>query len=101
MRRFTSKREDGSHLVVSEEIHAEKEGFAGPAIEALAAYESMYEVLVQQHKNAEEKLEQFKAQGKLKTSTAQQLLAQKLTYSSMLNLIDLCMNDGQNGDDRP
>ena len=47
----------------------------------------MQEMLEAQYEKTAERLEVLKAQGKLKTAQAQQLLAQKLTYSNMLGLI--------------
>lgn len=88
MERLTEKRDDGTYFVAADDVECGDGVCAGAAVERLAAYENMHELVETQYAQAAEKLETFKAQGRLKTSQAQQLLAQKLTYSSMLNLIE-------------
>ena len=74
MERITQKREtlpDG--------------GYAGAAVERLAQYEDALELAEQQWRSASDKLDALKAQGKSRSATAQQLLAQKVTFATMLH----------------
>ncbi|MEG0374132.1 MAG: hypothetical protein RR672_00745 [Raoultibacter sp.] len=86
--RITAKQEDGTDCASESLIRVEAGDCSGPLIERLAAYENMHELIERQYTQAAEKLEALKGQGRIKSSQAQQLLAQKLTYSSMLNLIE-------------
>lgn len=87
MERMTAKREEGGFEVDASLVECGEGTCRGQAIDRLAAYEDMHEMLEVQYRKTAERLETLKAQGKLKTAQAQQLLAQKLTYSGMLGLI--------------
>ncbi|MEQ3363669.1 hypothetical protein [Raoultibacter massiliensis] len=87
MERLTAKRDEGGYEVDAGLIECGEGTCRGRAIDRLAAYEDMQEMLEAQYEKTAERLEVLKAQGKLKTAQAQQLLAQKLTYSNMLGLI--------------
>lgn len=89
MERMTIAKKDGRYSVSTDEIECGEETCTGPAIDRLAAYEDMHEAVELQYQQAAEKLEKFKAQGNLKSTTAQTLIAQKLTFANMLGLIDL------------
>lgn len=88
MERMTIKQEDGTYRALESVVHLEEAQYVGPLVEKLAAYENMHELVERQYKQAAEKLETLKGQGRIKSSQAQQLLTQKLTYASMLNLIE-------------
>ncbi len=88
MARLTTKHEDGTYTVDASEVMRTIEGsYTGSAIERLAAFEDAVEVTELQLASVVEKLEDLKARGSLRTATAQQLLAQKLTYSTTLRLM--------------
>lgn len=88
MERMTAKCGDGSYAVALDAIALiEEGGFAGPAVERLAAFENAAEVAQCQLARAAERLDELKAQGRLRSAAAQQLLAQKLTYSTMLHMM--------------
>lgn len=89
MERFTIAAKSGCYAVSNDLIVFGDSVCTGEAIDRLAAYENMHEAIEQHYEQAAEKLEALKAQGKLKSTTAKTLLAQKITYSSMMNLIDL------------
>lgn len=89
MERMTIAEKDGHYSVSADEIECGEETCTGSAIDRLAAYEDMHEAVELQYQQAAEKLEKFKAQGNVKSTTAQTLIAQKLTYANMLSLIDL------------
>ena len=61
--------------------------WTGPAIERLAALEDAIELIKTQRAEAAEKLERLKAQGRIRSAQAQQLLSQKLMLSSMLTML--------------
>ena len=98
MDRFTKKLEDDSYVVaaapVSENgerppIVETAEGFTGEAIDRLAGFENAYELLEKQVEEISRKVEALKAQNKIRSAQGQQLVAQKITYSSMFNLFDV------------
>ncbi len=90
MERLTVKREDGTYAVDATSIEALPNGsFGGEAIARLAAYETALEQVEAQKAAAVARLEEYKAKGKLRSASAQQLLAQKLTYSTMLRLMNV------------
>ncbi|MEA5019925.1 MAG: hypothetical protein VB027_06115 [Gordonibacter sp.] len=89
MDRLTIKHKDGTYTVDAAEVVCVMEGsYAGSAIERLAAFEDAIETVELQLAAVSEKLENLKARGSLRTATAQQLLAQKLTYSTLLRLMN-------------
>lgn len=87
MDRLTFAMGDGSHVVAADAVSAVPEGYAGVAIERLAAFEDAVEVVEAQLASIEPRLEELKARGRIRSSEAQQLLAQKLSYRSMLHMM--------------
>ena len=88
MERLTVKRDEGHYTASIDTIQVEGNQCSGRLVERLAAYENSREMIEQQYNQATDKLASFKSQGRLKSSQAQQLLAQKLTYASMLRLLE-------------
>lgn len=86
--RLTFRREDGSYAVAADALSAAPEGYAGNAIERLAAFENAIGVVEEQLAAVEPRLEELKAAGRIRGAQAQQLLAQKLTYTSMLHMLE-------------
>lgn len=89
MDRLTKKRADGAAVVAGDAVREVKGGYSGAAIERLAAYEDAVEVVSSQLASIDPRLEELKARGRIRSAEAQQLLAQKLTYSSMLHLMGI------------
>ena len=58
------------------------------SMEKLAAYERMQEAVKKGYEDTRERMERLKAQGKVKSVTYSQLMAQKLTYKHMLALYE-------------
>lgn len=89
MRRITTKPDAAIPVVAADQVIAREDGTCtGPAIEALARYEDALELVEQQLACVAQKLDAHKQRGSLRTATAQQLLAQKLTYASILSAMD-------------
>lgn len=90
MQRITEKQPDGTYHVGPSHIEQLSDtAFGGEAIERLAAMENALEVVEQQYESVSKKLEELKAKGKIRSATAQQMLAQKLTYSTMLGMMEI------------
>ena len=87
MERLTRKRGDGTYVASESAVRAEADGYAGEAIERLAAFENAIEVVEAQLASIEPRLDELKARGRIRSSEAQQLLAQKLTYTSTLHMM--------------
>lgn len=86
MNRITSKS-DGVYTAPSDAVAIEAERAMGEAIERLGMFEDAVELIELQLARATEKLDDLKAKGKIRSAQGQQLLAQKLTYSSTLTLL--------------
>ena len=86
MERITQKRDGAAHGVDATASETLPDGgYAGAAVERLAQYEDALELAEQQWRSASDKLDALKAQGKSRSATAQQLLAQKVTFATMLH----------------
>ena len=81
MKRLTSRAEDGSASVDPTLLDA--------AIRRLAAYEDMHDDLEARLADLTEKLEQRKAEGALKGSAGNQLLAQKVALKTTIGMFDI------------
>lgn len=86
MNRITSKT-DGVYTAPPGAVAIEAERATGEAIERLGMFEDAVELIEQQLARATAKLDDLKARGKIRSALGQQLLAQKLTYSSTLTLL--------------
>lgn len=88
MERMTEKREDGTAAIEAGLIEARDDGsFGGAAIERLASLEDALEVVEGQLASTVSRLDELKAAGRARGSSAQQLLAQKVTYTTLLHLM--------------
>lgn len=89
MERITTQLDDGTYFAASESIDKSDQGYSGRAIERLAAFENAYELLENKVEDLARKVDLLKAQNKINSSQGRQLVAQKITYSSMFNLLDI------------
>lgn len=87
MERFTFAASDGSRAVSESAIVVATEGYSGAAIERLGAFEDAVEAIEAQLSSIEPRLEELKARGRIRSAEAQQLLAQKLSFRSMLHMM--------------
>ena len=89
MERMTFKSQTQGHAAPLETIHVEGDAVAGPAIDRLGACVYAVELVDQQLARTSAKLDELKARGRIRSAQGQQLLAQKITYSSVLSLMGL------------
>ncbi len=90
MERITQVGKEGRRKVAGPAVEALADGgWGGAAIERLAAFEDALELVEQRKREVGERLDALKAQGRLRSSTAQQLLVQKLTFSTILQTFSL------------
>lgn len=88
MDRITSKIEQDRYTAPADTVAAEANGaVGGAAIDRLGAFEDAVEALETQLSSTTKKLDELKAQGKIRSAQGQQLLAQKLAFSSTLTLM--------------
>ena len=89
MKRLTTKCPDGSFAVEAAAVRANDDGTAGgAAIDRLGAFEDVYEALSARCNELEARIDALKAQGRARSASAQQLLAQKLAIQSTLSLLE-------------
>lgn len=55
----------------------------------LQAFEDMLNAVLQNYKDADEKMKQLKAEGKEKSATYRQLMGHKLQYQNMLSMYQI------------
>lgn len=79
MERYTNKNENGIYEI-------EKKVAMEEATERLARFENVYEALQNSLADAEEKMEEMRSQGKVKSVTFQQFLVKKINYDNLLKL---------------
>ena len=86
MERITQKRDQAAHWVDATAIETLPDGDtrARPS-SGWRSNEDALELAEQQWRSASDKLDALKAQGKSRSATAQQLLAQKVTFATMLH----------------
>lgn len=90
IKRMTEKQSDGTYLIYANMLAPINENaFAGPAAERLAAFENAVEIAQNQLAATTAKIDALKASGKARGSSTQQLVAQKLTYATMLHLMGI------------
>lgn len=88
MKRLTTKRPDGSFAVDAAAVRANDDSTAGgAAIDRLGALEDIYEALSARCDELEARIDVLKAQGRARSASAQQLLAQKFAIQSTLSLM--------------
>lgn len=87
MERMTVKDGDGNYTVAAALATADGDAVRGGAIDRLGAFEDAVEVVERQLADATAKLDALKAKGRIRSVQGQQLLAQKLAYSSTLTLM--------------
>ena len=79
MERMTQKTENGYEIRNDVSLN--------DAVERLAAFENMYEVLLIEAERAEKKIDQLREQDKTKTVAFRQLFGEKLKLSEMINRV--------------
>ena len=89
MERMTFKAQTQGHAAPLDAIRIEGDAVAGPAIDRLGAFEDAAELVEQELARTSAKLDELKARGRIRSAQGQQLLAQKITYSSVLSLMGL------------
>ena len=87
MERLTDKADGGAYRAPASSVRIEDDEATGDAIDRLGAFEDAVEVVERQLADAAAKLDALKAKGRIRSAQGQQLLAQKLTYSSTLTLM--------------
>ena len=87
MERITARADGGAYRASAVSVRVEGGEAAGAAIDRLGAFEDAVELIEQQLASVTAKLAELKAKGKIRSAQGQQLLAQKLTYSSTLSLL--------------
>lgn len=87
MERMTEKLGGGGYALPAGSVE-EADGFlSGPAVDRLGAFEDAVGLVEEQLARTSAKLDELKARGRIRTAQGQQLLAQKLTYASVLSLM--------------
>ena len=87
MERMTIKDGNGNYTVAAALAMEDGGAVRGDAIDRLGAFEDAVEVVERQLADAAAKLDALKAKGRIRSAQGQQLLAQKLAYSSTLTLM--------------
>ena len=89
MQRLTTKLPDGTFAVDAAVVRANDDGTAGgAAIDRLGAFEDVYEALSARQSELEARIDALKAQGRARSASSRQLLAQKLAIQSTLSLME-------------
>ncbi|MDD2972877.1 MAG: hypothetical protein PHE02_12195 [Lachnospiraceae bacterium] len=57
--------------------------------ERLAAYERMHQNVIDRLQTTTDKMDEFKIQGKVKSVTYKQLMADKLTFQKMISMYEI------------
>lgn len=87
MERMTIKDENGNYTVAAALAVEDGGAVRGDAVDRLGAFEDAVEVVERQLADVAAKLDALKAKGRIRSAQGQQLLAQKLAYSSTLTLM--------------
>lgn len=93
MERITSKIEQGRYSAPMDAVAMESDGAVGTAIDRLGAFEDAVELVEEQLARTTAKLDELKAKGRIRSAQGQQLLAQKLAFSSTLSLMGVSQDD--------
>ena len=92
--RSTKKREDGHGYLLEKGLLADfGEGFAGPAADRLARFESLYERLLTRQDEITAKLEELRAADKKNSVKFKELLGEKLMNNNTLILFKTYVED--------
>ena len=87
MSRYTQTTADPAHyLVVSPAIQCIPDGYTGPAIDRLAAFENMHTLLQTRIRDIPAEQAALRAQGREKSVRFREHTAQKLTYQAWLDM---------------
>ena len=86
MKRLTARKE-GTAWSASQWIQAGEEGYTGEAIERLAKFEDICQMLEEQQEKISAELEQLRQAGKVKSHKFNELLGKKLTNGYFLSLL--------------
>ena len=88
MKRLTQTKEDPDNYLVEEnQIEPMESGFSGNAILKLAKYENFHEGLMREQEKISLEMQKLRSDGKARTVTFKQLLANKLANSQTLILL--------------
>lgn len=87
MERYTKATDWGNYVVENTmAVHTEN-GCTGDAIDRLAAFENVYEALTKEQDDIAHKMDKLRSEGKSKTVTFKQLMANKLTNINLLSIL--------------
>lgn len=89
MNRLTCHMKDNdTYRVPKSMIARDKDGFKGAAVEKLARYENFHENLLLRQNEISTKLEKLRSEGRTRSATFHQLLAEKLASQNILILLE-------------
>lgn len=78
----------GSYAVDDAQAFCDERGYRGPAIDKLAQYENFHEDLTAKQAEISRKLESLRSEGRTRSATFHQLLANKLANQNILILLE-------------
>lgn len=84
MEKYTQKSKNG-RAIPRAFLTETAEGYIGPAADRLAALEELMQSLLAERESLAQELAQLRAEGRIKTTRFNQLLARKLTISQMMS----------------
>lgn len=87
MERMTFDDGNGGYIVSPSLAATDRDAVRGAAIDRLGAFEDAVEAVERQLAHVASQLDELKSKGRIRSAQGQQLLAQKLAYSSMLTLM--------------
>ena len=93
MERITSKTDQGGYIAPASAMTLEAGEATGAAIDRLGAFEDAVELVEEQLTRTAAKLDELKAKGRIRSAQGQQLLAQKLAFSSTLSLMGVSQDN--------
>jgi hypothetical protein len=85
--RLTERRE-GKAFINTEILQREETGFTGEAAERLAAFEDVYEHLLQSQETLSAKLEELRSEGKTRSHQFKEAMGKKLMNTMILSLLE-------------
>jgi hypothetical protein len=87
MERLTKLAATGEYYIDKSMVNNGEEGYYGEAIEKLARFENLYDYLIDKQRTIPVEMEKLRRENKTKTYKFKELMAQKLTNQTLLNLI--------------
>lgn len=87
MERLTKLSATGEYCIDKSMVNNREEGWYGEAIEKLAKFENLYDYLIDKQRTIPAEMEKLRRENKTKTYKFKELMAQKLTNQTLLNLI--------------